>query len=300
MLPPVQHMASGKSNGEKVETLQDVARLILDGQCRQILVMAGAGISTPSGIPDFRSAGSGLYDSLRPLGLPYPEAVFDIQYFAHDPKPFFAVARRLCPGSWRPNYTHYFARLLHDKGLLLRLYTQNIDGLERRAGIPPERLVEAHGTFATATCTACRQRYGWDQLRDDVLQGRVPLCPHCAGVVKPDIVFFGEELPLNFYRHLIDFPLADLLIILGTSLEVQPFASLSELVRRSVPRLLINQDAVGSLCRDPTRSSDVAELGDVVRGVKRFTDLLGWSGEVSQLLSREHHKLENVGEPASH
>ncbi|XP_078271573.1 NAD-dependent protein deacetylase sirtuin-3, mitochondrial-like isoform X2 [Rhinoraja longicauda] len=247
-----------------------------------------------------RSAGSGLYDSLKPLGLPYPEAVFDIQYFAHDPKPFFAVAQRLCPGSCRPNYTHYFARLLHDKGLLLRLYTQNIDGLERKAGIPPERLVEAHGSFATATCTACRQSYGWDQLRDDVLQGRVPLCAHCAGVVKPDIVFFGEQLPLNFYRHLIDFPLADLLIILGTSLEVQPFANLSEQVRRSVPRLLINQDAVGSLCRDHQRSSDVAELGDVVRGVRRFADLLGWSEEISQLLSREHQKLENVGEPPSH
>uniref|UniRef100_A0A671WZ64 Sirtuin 3 n=1 Tax=Sparus aurata TaxID=8175 RepID=A0A671WZ64_SPAAU len=187
--------------------------LRLERQFKRVVVMAGAGISTPSGIPDFRSPGSGLYDNLQQYDLPYAEAIFEIGFFRHNPNPFFALAKELYPGNYQPNLTHYFVRLLHEKKQLLRMYTQNIDGLERLAGIPPEMLVEAHGTFATATCTVCRKNYKGED-------GTVPKCPTCTGVVKPDIVFFGEELPRHFFKYLTDFPLADLLIVMGTSLEV--------------------------------------------------------------------------------
>lgn len=93
--------------------------------------MVGAGISTPSGIPDFRSPRSGLYSNLQQYDLPYPEAIFELAFFSHNPKPFFTLAKELYLRNYRPNIIHYFLRLLHDKGLLLRLYTQNIDGLER-------------------------------------------------------------------------------------------------------------------------------------------------------------------------
>ncbi|XP_069760447.1 NAD-dependent protein deacetylase sirtuin-3, mitochondrial [Narcine bancroftii] len=289
---PARYVFSGKSR-DRVQSLQDVVRLILNGQCDHIVVMAGAGISTASGIPDFRSADSGLYDNLQQYDVPYPEAIFDINYFAHNPRPFFALAKQLYPGHCRPNYTHYFIRLLHQKGLLLRIYTQNIDGLERKAGIPAEKLVEAHGTFATATCMVCHGTFTWDQLQGDVMEGRIPYCSSCSGVIKPDIVFFGEQLPWTFHQSLIDFPLADLLIILGTSLTVEPFASLSEMVRNSVPRILINQKLVGSLNQNPLRTSDVVELGDVLKGVQRFSDMLGWYKETNELLTREHSKLKN-------
>lgn len=78
-----------------------------------------------------RSPGSGLYDNLQQYDLPYAEAIFEIDYFHHNPRPFFALAKELYPGNYQPNLTHYFVRLLHDKGQLLRMYTQNIDGLER-------------------------------------------------------------------------------------------------------------------------------------------------------------------------
>lgn len=78
-----------------------------------------------------RSPGSGLYSNLQQYDIPYPEAIFELMYFFANPKPFFTLAKELYPGNYRPNYAHYFLRLLHDKGLLLRLYTQNIDGLER-------------------------------------------------------------------------------------------------------------------------------------------------------------------------
>ncbi|XP_043827932.1 NAD-dependent protein deacetylase sirtuin-3, mitochondrial isoform X2 [Dromiciops gliroides] len=211
--------AGSGPGGEKL-SLQDVAELIQTKACQRVVVMVGAGISTPSGIPDFRSPGSGLYSNLEQYDLPYPEAIFELDFFFHNPKPFFTLAKELYPGNYKPNLAHYFLRLLHDKGLLLRLYTQNIDGLERAAGIPATKLVEAHGTFASATCTVCRQSFPGEEFRVDVMADRVPRCPICTGVIKPDIVFFGEQLPQRFFLYMADFPMADLLIIIGTSLEV--------------------------------------------------------------------------------
>ncbi|XP_031425122.1 NAD-dependent protein deacetylase sirtuin-3, mitochondrial isoform X2 [Clupea harengus] len=283
----------GKSGGSsKQQTLENIAKGIKEQEYKRIVVMAGAGISTPSGIPDFRSPGSGLYDNLQQYNLPYAEAIFEINYFHHNPKPFFALAKELYPGNYKPNLTHYFIRLLHDKGQLLRMYTQNIDGLERIAGIPPKMLVEAHGTFATATCTVCRRDYKGEELHADVMKGNIPKCPTCKGVIKPDIVFFGEELPNNFFMYLTDFPMADLLIIMGTSLEVEPFASLASAVRGSVPRLLINRDLVGPFAWGSPRRNDVGELGDVVSGVSKLADALGWTEELKALGAAETNKNE--------
>ncbi|XP_005401938.2 PREDICTED: NAD-dependent protein deacetylase sirtuin-3, mitochondrial isoform X2 [Chinchilla lanigera] len=279
-----------RGSSEKKFSLQDVAELIRTRACQRVVVMVGAGISTPSGIPDFRSPGSGLYSNLLQYDIPYPEAIFELEYFFHNPKPFFTLAKQLYPGNYQPNITHYFFRLLHDKGLLLRLYTQNIDGLERVSGIPVSKLVEAHGTFASATCTICRRSFPEKDLWADVMMDRVPCCPVCTGIVKPDIVFFGEPLPERFLLHLLDFPMADLLLILGTSLEVEPFASLSEAVRASVPRLLINRDLVGPFAWRP-RSRDVIQLGDVVQNVERLVELLGWTEELQDLVQRETGKL---------
>uniref|UniRef100_A0A1A8QF81 Sirtuin (Silent mating type information regulation 2 homolog) 3 n=1 Tax=Nothobranchius rachovii TaxID=451742 RepID=A0A1A8QF81_9TELE len=279
-----------RGGGEPVKPwmLEDIAKDIRELKYNRVVVMAGAGISTPSGIPDFRSPGSGLYDNLQQYDLPYAEAIFEIDFFHQNPNPFFALAKELYPGNYQPNLTHYFVRLLQMKGQLLRMYTQNIDGLERLAGIPPERLVEAHGTFATATCTTCRLKYDSEDLRPAVIRGTVPKCPACKGVVKPDIVFFGEELPRHFFKYMTDFPLADLLIIMGTSLEVEPFASLAGAVRSSVPRLLINRDLVGPFAWS-RRPHDVVQLGDVVSGVQALVDALGWSQELNALMARHQN-----------
>ncbi|XP_029391927.1 NAD-dependent protein deacetylase sirtuin-3, mitochondrial [Mus pahari] len=256
-------------SSEKKLSLQDVAELLRTRACSRVVVMVGAGISTPSGIPDFRSPGSGLYSNLQQYDIPYPEAIFELGFFFHNPKPFFTLAKELYPGQYRPNVTHYFLRLLHDKELLLRLYTQNIDGLERVIFLPNPLLIP----------------------QADVMADKVPRCPVCTGVVKPDIVFFGEPLPARFLLHVADFALADLLLILGTSLEVEPFASLSEAVQKSVPRLLINRDLVGPFALSPRRK-DVAQLGDVVHGVERLVDLLGWTQELQDLMQRERGKLD--------
>ncbi|XP_073430096.1 NAD-dependent protein deacetylase sirtuin-3, mitochondrial isoform X3 [Dendrobates tinctorius] len=263
-------------------SITDVAKKMKDGFYRHVLVMVGAGISTDSGIPDFRSPTSGLYSKLHEYSLPYPEAVFDLGFFLRDPKPFLHLSQELLPGRHHPNSAHYFLRLLHDKGVLLRVYTQNIDGLERAAGIPAEKLVEAHGSFASSTCTMCLKEHPGETFSDAVMKSEDPRCSACGGLIKPDIVFFGEQLPARFFLHLTDFPRADLLFVMGTSLEVEPFASLVYTVRSSTPRVLINRDPVGPFL-DNSDGLSVVELGEVTSGVKRLVQLLGWDRELEEI-----------------
>lgn len=216
--------------------------------CRRVIVMVGAGMSTSAGIPDFRSPGSGIYANLKQYNLPFPEAMFEIGYFRQRPEPFFHLARELLPTEVKPTRSHFFLKLLSQKGKLRRVYTQNIDCLERVAGIPDEEIVEAHGSFYRSHClsSACRKEYSLDWIKSKIMAGdesapKVPKCDECGSTVKPDIVFFGERLPDRFFRLTEqDFPDCDLLIVIGTSLCVQPFASLLELVPQHVPRLAIN------------------------------------------------------------
>lgn len=158
---------------------------------------AGAGISTSAGIPDFRSPGTGLYDNLAKYDLPYPEAIFDVDYLEERPEAFYTLAKELYPGNFRPTPSHYFFRLLQDKGLLHGLWTQNIDALERIAGVEDERLVEAHGSFATAKCLRCGKVYDKDDIKPQIMLGEVVRCQGqgCKkrkdALIKPEIVFFG-------------------------------------------------------------------------------------------------------------
>lgn len=119
------------------------------------------------------------------------------------------------------------------------------------------------------------------------MNDNVPICTFCAATVKPDVVFFGEDLPQKYFLHTEDFPKADLLIIMGTSLQIEPFASLVNTVRSTVPRLLLNRHAVGPFEKVPLRRNDHMELGDLADTVRRFAEMLGWSNEIEELMSQE-------------
>jgi len=242
----------------------------------------GAGISTSAGIPDFRSPDTGLYANLARLDLPYAEAVFDISYFRKNPAPFYTLAQELYPGKFRPTISHCFVRLLHDRGLLLKLFTQNIDCLEREAGVPDEAIIEAHGSFAKQRCIDCKTPFPDDEMHEFIIRGDVPHCraAECDGLVKPDIVFFGETLPEKFLHNRQLPRAADLAIVMGTSLSVQPFASLPGFCGEGVPRILINKEMVGGL---GSRSDDVLMLGDCDEQVRRLAEALGWLDELEKL-----------------
>lgn len=196
-----------------VNTFNDVINLV--ERSKNIIVLTGAGVSVSCGIPDFRSS-DGIYSRLAKdfPNLPDPQAMFDINFFSRDPRPFFKFAREIYPGQFKPSPCHRFIKMLEQKQKLLRNYTQNIDTLEQVAGI--KNVIECHGSFSTASCTKCKYRCDADSIRADIFAQRIPVCPRCQpnveqsvdasepvselelrqlvenGIMKPDIVFFGE------------------------------------------------------------------------------------------------------------
>ena len=233
--------------------LRGVAEYIASKPCRNIVVMCGAGISVSAGIPDFRTPGTGLYDNLQKYDLPSPQSIFELSYFRERPDAFYRLCAELWPDNFMPTPTHHFLVELYSRGLLRRCFTQNIDSLEAAASMPRDMIVAAHGNFDRCSCIETGESVPVEEVRKAIAHGKhgeegwAALSYKYGGLVKPDIVFFGEQLPERFFQCAeTDVSQADLLIILGTSLKVQPFASLVGLVKDSVPRLLINREQVGT------------------------------------------------------
>ncbi|VDK66276.1 unnamed protein product [Onchocerca ochengi] len=319
----------GKNVKQKLSslTMEGVAEYI-KSEAKNIIVLTGAGISTSAGVPDFRSPGllilfcdivhkcnacTGLYDNVSQYNLPDPMAIFDISYFKKHPEPFYKLAKDLFPSHLKPTPCHYLIRLMDEKGLLLRWYTQNIDSLEFVTGINEEKLVTAHGCHHTSTCLSCRAKFdlNWIMNKVFVENVKVAYCDKCGGIVKPDIVFFGENLPPRFFTYSIrDFPKCDLLIIMGTSLVVHPFAGLVDEVNDDVPRLLINLTEAGrnmssffpyggnsGLCyHSEDNYRDVFWQGKTDDGAWKLAELLGWKTELENLIEVELKKIDEKEE----
>ncbi|CDW57352.1 SIR2 domain containing protein [Trichuris trichiura] len=223
--------------------LPEVAQLIM--RSKRIVVVAGAGvsISVSCGVPDFRGI-SGFYKMLKkkyPL-LDYPEQVFNLDFFDVHPELFYKVAKELYPAGLRPSLTHQFFALLEKRNKLLRMYTQNVDTLEEKAGI--NNVVYCHGSFATATCRTCGVQVEGAKIERKILAQKVPHCKRLS-VMKPDITFFGESLPAEFFHYIsVDMERLDLLLVVGTSLKVNPVSLIPDSVPLNVPRVLINCDKV--------------------------------------------------------
>ena len=333
-----------RDDDTQAPTLRHVADKILSGEIDQIVVLAGAGISVSAGIPDFRSPGSGLYDNLGKYHLPEPEAIFDIDFFDVNPYPFFTLSTELFPGKFRPTPTHYFLTLLHQKKILRRVFTQNIDTLESVAGLPPNKYVACHGNFATSTCRHCKQCYSQEWMMNKLFHDEttasvaeeessqedgtpnvpVPLCDECQHIVKPDITFFGESLPSRFEELVVpDSQRCDLLLVMGTSLQVYPVGQLPDIVGPWVPRILFNRDPVhiaiksklsdmlvdkGQLPPDEDKDEDVVDdgfwfdleenyrdvfaQGDCDETVREFVKMLGWEKEFEALVREGNERFD--------
>mmetsp|Transcript_17898 Transcript_17898/g.29655 ORF Transcript_17898/g.29655 Transcript_17898/m.29655 type:complete len:494 (+) Transcript_17898:100-1581(+) len=401
-------------------TVEGIARKVRSGLIRNVVIVAGAGISSSAGVPDFRSENSGIYKNIAKYELPYPEAIFELSYFLNRPEPFYDLVSHvfLCH-SLNPTPTHCFFRLLQEKSLLKRLYSQNIDMLERKVGLRDDILEEAHGTFESWHCVRCKQKYSLSEvtpivcrtgggvpqclkplkgpglflehhdrlpelssdhsnsdtdqsrtspmpplsfssspksLRDDPLKhsdgllfkGDQVLSPsvapsivvtnskkqtdhqpnltslrtmdslkddlsrlkvdECGGLIRPNIVFFGEELRngLSDIQLQADLNECDLFIVIGTSLSVEPFASVLPKVPPACPRLLINREEVGkglSVVRtigvdcggfrfdEPDNYRDVKMLMDCDEGVRRFAELCGWEHELDAIIRNSSSPL---------
>ncbi|GAA5930261.1 uncharacterized protein JCM15063_004759 [Sporobolomyces koalae] len=338
---------------EQYQTIEDAVDLIR--RSKKILFLTGAGVSTSCGIPDFRSP-TGLYARLKAEGtweLDDPQDMFDLRFFKERPDVFYSFAKEIYPSNFIPSPCHRFVRLLEKNDKLLRNYTQNIDGLFEQVGV--EKMLNCHGSFATASCLECRRRYPGSFIEADVYASRVPLCPPCTAefeslrlaqeadkarklrdsppkkkrkveawqddddetgddendggndtgiygygnlwkgkaIIKPDIVFFGENLSDEFDRKLLaDRDQVDLLIVMGTSLRVSPVAQLPSHLPHSVPQILINRDPVSH------HNFDICLLGDGDTIVEYLCEKLQEAhvGTTAQE-SKEFSSVEKQGNP---
>ena len=284
--------------------MEKLFSLISSNKYKNIIVMCGAGISVASGIPDFRSPKFGLYPSIKKeleLKKKKPTFVFEIETFLHDPRPFWWIFTKLWKKTSKaaPTSFHFFIKLLNEKGLLRRCYTQNIDGLEELAGLPKEKVVHAHGVIDTCHCMMCNKEYPlrfcMNQISENLTnknptieKTKVTICDNCGSkFVKPDAVFFHQDLPDYFFdQYPQDFKNADLLIIAGTSLEVYPFASLPSMVNNNVPRFLINKNQIKFPKRYKTKEKlDWFIEGDCQEFANEICNKLGWKNELNSLIS---------------
>ncbi|MCB0211140.1 MAG: NAD-dependent deacylase [Anaerolineae bacterium] len=232
------------------QQIQRAAEFI--SSAHNIVAMTGAGISTPSGIPDFRSADSGVWDNVDPL------SVASIHAFRQNPEALYhwiqPLARLFLEA--KPNPAHYALAELETQGKLKAIVTQNIDDLHRKAG--SLTVYELHGHLREVTCTRCyRVEEASALFQSFVETGEVPRCG-CQGVFKPNAILFGEQLPMNaFVSARLAIEAADLMVITGSSLEVAPASDLPEIaLERGIPVIIIN--------RQPTFLDTHADL--VIRG----------------------------------
>jgi NAD-dependent deacetylase len=248
--------------GDQVTRLASLIR-----EASSVVALTGAGISVPSGIPDFRSPGSGLWENVDPMEVAHIDA------WRADPERFwhFYGNRFTALDGKEPNAAHHVLVELERRGDLDAVITQNIDRLHRRAGT--QRLIEVHGTIDTSSCLACGGRYPLEEVRDrlEASPVSVPACD-CGEPLKPDVVLFGEWLSPRTLEDAYALAAgADLLLCIGTSLEVHPIAQLPSITRD-------NGGQVAIITTGPTPLDGQAAVkleGDVVAELEALLASLG-------------------------
>jgi NAD-dependent deacetylase len=222
----------------------------LIGSAKRIVAFTGAGISTESGIPDFRSPG-GIWTRYKPI------------YFDD-----FMASDEMRRESWRrkfatdetmlkaePNAGHRALTKLVEQGRMSAIITQNVDGLHQRSGVPDSKVIELHGNATYASCLDCGHRHELDPIRKAFLgSGKLPLCVKCDGIVKTATISFGQAMPeIPMARAQDETMSCDLFIVLGSSLVVYPAAGFPRIAKRKGAKLVI-------LNRDPTDQDDDADV----------------------------------------
>lgn len=239
----------------------------LIAEAGSVVALTGAGISTPSGIPDFRSPGAGLWENVNPMEVAHIDA------FRSDPERFWAFygQRFATLTEHEPNGAHRALVTLERAGRLDGVITQNIDMLHRRAGT--RELVEVHGSIERCSCPRCSAAYGLEESRARLASdpAGTPRCD-CGEVLKPGVVLFGEYLPEGAMERAAELAQnADVLLCVGSSLEVYPVAGLPAVTRRA-------EGSVAIITHGPTPADGLASVrldGDVVEELEALVAALG-------------------------
>jgi NAD-dependent deacetylase len=246
-------------------TLSDFAEAMRESDA--IVVFTGAGISTESGIPDFRSPG-GVWTRYRPVTFQ--------EYLNSEAARIEAWKRRLdtyeAHKNARPNIGHYFVQSLEAKGKLIGLITQNVDGLHSAAGLADEKLVELHGSNRQIVCLQCDRTYEPDEIIKRLVGDfESPKCEACGGILKSATISFGQAMPQKAMRIAQEWTeQAEVFIVMGSSLQVQPAASFPVLAKRNGALLAIVNREAGPL----DEIADFVHHGAIGEFCARFGEMI--------------------------
>ena len=219
---------------------------------KRVIVFSGAGLSTESGIPDFRSPG-GVWDKYD------PEDFYFQNFIASEAsrEKYWQMATEMYEPikMAQPNQAHLAIAELEKLGKLDCVITQNIDGLHFKAGNSEEKVLQLHGTAIFVSCLSCKKQYDRDDIQERIKEGqKAPRCDDCGGILKPATISFGQSMPEKETQEAYDrSSRCDLFIVIGSSLVVQPAASMPLVAKRGGARLVI-------INRDPTPHDDLADL----------------------------------------
>lgn len=252
----------------KAQKIATIARWLHNTQ--HVTAFTGAGISTPSGIPDFRSPLSGMWQDVDPM------QVASIYGFRHNPQAFYDWVRPLANLTMQaePNPAHLALHRLEELGKLDAIITQNIDMLHTRAG--NTTIYELHGHMREATCINCFHIYDGKPIFEKFLEdGKVPHCPECNGIIKPNVILFGEQLPIT---QLQDAKKAarncDLMLVVGSSLEVAPANDIPVIAKQNGAKVVIInlEPTVMDIMADIIIDGDAAEiLPEIVQSLEQLS-----------------------------
>lgn len=251
------------------QKIEQAANLI--SQSAYVVAFTGAGISTDSGIPDFRSPDSGIWNDVDQL------RIASIYGFKQDPSGFYNWVRPLTETilNAEPNPAHDALVTLEQAGRLKAIITQNIDMLHTRAGNSP--VYELHGHMRTGTCIHCFQKYDGKVIIEQFLEGgNIPKCDHCRkGIIKPDVILYGEQLPIRVFQAAQEATRqSDLMIVIGSSLEVAPASDIPVLAARTGAKIMI-------INLEPTPADDMADIVLHARAAEVLPQIVSKVGHVS-------------------
>ncbi|KAF2072787.1 hypothetical protein CYY_005910 [Polysphondylium violaceum] len=290
VIPVRKPLATPSESG--LERLTSIAQGIRENKYKKVIFLTGAGISANAGIPPYRTQ-DGLYDASKQFS-------FSAQTIYDTPDVFYDGMRKyfypVVTGHIKPTPSHHFIKQFQDRGILLRNFTQNVDQLQEKAGVDDKHIVHAHGSLGDDWyCMGCQKKYTPSYVWTEVGRNVEPYCDvqTCRDIIRPSVIFFGEGLSNQFHqRSISDLRECDLLIVMGSSLVVYPFAGLLNDVLPNTPRILINKEPTGpfksvsDIDKSPTNddlviesrgSRDLVILGDCDKGVDYFNSLINQS-----------------------
>ena len=271
---------------------EKIKNKLINKKYSNILFMVGAGISTSAGIPDFRSQ-TGLFKQLQDkYNLSCPKEFFLKKTFLEKPQYFYEFTKLFDLSKINSTISHKFMNFFVRKNLVKYIFTQNIDGLEIKAKIPEEKLIFAHGNFYKGHCGKCDKEIDIEKINEGIKNDKIYYCPVCNGPCKPNVVFYGENLPVRFFEKLDECRKnnINLIIIMGTSLKVHPFASIPYLVNPKADIIVFNMEKVGEYPYDSLLSKSLFIEGKTDENVVKFLKDINMLDEFKDFMKKEYNE----------